>query len=283
MPNYKVTLVMGWGEYGWTESWYLNSPTTLTPLTIFNQFASQLGAYRQALLCTGADIEYVRIATVGVPFAVQTFPFNSFANNNFGSPGVSPFVALLLRCTPAAVGPNKNVFFRGIPDNQLGSQSYLPTVAFTKALNQFINYLLTAQNNSVWGWWGVQSKTSAPVTNYVPAQTGYQQLITTGPVPTTGLPLFQGVNPGTKVRVRYSGINGKSELNGTQVVIVQTPNTALTKEAFGVVPFNKQGNCEFPTYGFSTLSAINAERITERKPGRPLFASRGRQANRAKT
>lgn len=283
MPTYKITLVFEMNENGWTESYYLNTPNPLQPSVIFNTYAAQLGSYRQACLCSQANITYVRIATVNVPFAVQTFQFDDFANNNYGTIGYLPYNALLIRCVPTVSGPQKNIFFRGLPSTVFVGTVYQPPAQFTKVITQFINYLLTPQQGAVWGWWGVISKTAAPVTGYAYPVTGYQPIVTTGPIPATGNPLFAGLGIGTKLKVRYSGINGKSELNGTQVVLVTGPNTVQTKDNFGLVPFNRAGNCEYPVFGFTTFFALNPEKLTERKPGRPLFVARGRQPNKART
>lgn len=284
MPVYKITLLFGMESYGWSESYYV-SLNAATPLSnVFNNYGIPLGVARQALSGLQALIKWVRISQVGTPFAVQVFDVQSYGWPPYPAIAGPQNNALLVRCQPTNAGPNKNIFLRGMYNAAISQDDWSPSYDWLGAFQSFSNLLTGNQKIGLtYGWWGVIQKASAPVIGYSVSQTTYQVTINTGPIPQTQQPLFASVAVGQKVLVRFSGINVKSELNGTQVCLGVDGNHVMTKEQFGVIPFNRQGNAELPVFGFIQFGGLFWDRMTTRKAGRPFFLERGRQRNRAKT
>lgn len=294
MPVYKFTIVFSGNNQGWTESYYYSQPNPLPLAQLYAGPGLGLLQYRQAILANNCSIDYLRIGTVGTKFAVQLFPYNLlglYGTGVYGAGGVNDVnsnLALLIRCQPAVAGPNKNIFMRGVPYTILKAGEFSPPATFQKPLNVFLGYLIgTSSQFQTWGWWGVTqgSAVTCPVVTYAlatQAPNQYQVTITFAANP-AGNSIFQNVPVGTKVLVRLTGINGKSELNGVQVVTVLSPLTCLTKEQFGVVPFSHGGNGTYNLYGFIGIGAAGAEKLVTRKAGMPLFLERGRAKNRTRT
>jgi hypothetical protein len=294
MPAYKVTMVFGMSGQGWTESYTYNTPATLPLLQVYNNFAVPLINARIAILTSAATITYCRISTQFVRWSAQIFDVS--LTGTYGSnaaigaalvQGVIPNLALLVRCYPVAPGPGKSVFLRGLPYTVCTPNGYNPNGFWKKMIQAFFAVLTGGGQGTGWGWIGVTelSQIRCPVLTYaqIPQAPNQFQVNITFSVNAAGQSIFAGQPVGTKGYVRLSGINGKSELNGTQVVIVTGDLTCMTKDQFGVVPYNHGGTGLSNTYSFTPIGSCSDERLVSRKAGRTLFLERGRQPNRART
>ena len=251
---------------------------------------------RVQLLAGNATLSYIRYSQIGLPFNVQVYALNQlglFYGDKGVPPGlnlINPGLSLLLRCNQIGGGAVKSIFLRGLPYVIVKDSLYSPTNQWTTAFNNYTNFLTgflaQQQFSTPWGWWGIQSKVTAPVLKYTlgaAAPTLYQVTVTTGPVPATNQPLFAGIAPGTKLLVRFTGINGKSELNGNQVVLVVDPSDVITTHQFGVVPYAFGGKAAYQVFGFHGFQFITPQRLQTRKAGRTLFLEAGRSRNRVRT
>lgn len=281
MPIYKITLAMTRDSQGWTESYYLNVVDTLRPQAVHDTWVTPLLGLRQQMMGTGSFIDYSRVSTVGVPFSAQAFTEN--LPGSYGVSATTPDVALLVRSLPAVGGPPKNLYLRGNPYTIITAGIFSPPALWTKFFGQYTNQLLTGQGGAVWGWMGTveATKVKCPLTGYT-QNAGFQVLLTFGPTPAQ-TQLFTGVPINSKVQVRLSGINTKSELNGVQVVTVTGPSTCTTVGQFGVIPWTHGGFGLYEVKSFVTYGNINPEKIVSHKTGRPLFLARGRAPARART
>jgi hypothetical protein len=278
MPfTYKFTYYFASQGYGWTESYEKSQPAASSLWDLWTGYGITLGNLRLNMLGNTSVMTYCRVSQVGTRFAAQVFKI--FKTGLYGAASAFPNMALLMRCWQTAPGPGKSIFLRGIPYTIITAGEYTPTAQWSQAGNMWINYLTNSQNG-YWGWIGAQTSVSSLLTGYAqnvnpPLQ--WQVVVSTKD------PIFQGLAQNTKVLVRFSGINGKSELNGSQVCYVQGPSSVLTKDQFGVTPYVWGGRCELPTFGFNTFNVIQAERLMTRKAGAIAFLERGRARVRAKT
>jgi hypothetical protein len=230
------------------------------------------------MLGNTAQLQYLTISTLNVPFAAQTFPLPNLTNpNNVSS--AFPNVSLLQRCYQTVAGPAKSIFLRGFPYTIISGGQYKPTDQWNQQYQPFVSFLTNTQNGQ-WGWYGVQSKATSLISGYIqntqpPGQ--FQVLVT------SVNPVFLGLAVGSKQKVRFTAINGKSELNGEQVVYVQSPTTVLTKDQFGVIPWSHGGSVSVQTLGFNTFLSIKPIRIMTRKAGKQLFLEVGRRSVRPRT
>jgi hypothetical protein len=277
MPVYKATLIFTAEGYGWTESYYLSNGQGGTLQTVYQQFIQPIVGLRLAMLATDVQLAYVRLGIVGTPFAVQLFTIG--VQGQYPTTAVMSNLALLIRFSPTTPGAGKSLFLRGIPNTIVTAGNYTPTAQFTSAYTQW-KQALTNPFGPVFGWMGVLSKLTSQITTYTQATQVpniYQvTVLIANPIIPVGV-------VGTKGLMRFTGINGKSELNGKQVGYFTSTTSFLTKDQFGVIPYSHGGTATYEFYGFIQAGNTTAERIMTRKAGRELFLERGRAAVRVRT
>jgi hypothetical protein len=281
MPVYKITMAFTLQSQGWTETLYLSTANPFSLANVRDLYAIPLVKLRLNLAVGGVTNTYLRIGQYGVPFAVQTFEGQG-AGTFDGSADV-PNVALLMRGSPVIAGPTKAWYMHGIPDSVIINGSYGPSYAFQAAVQSLRNYLESANQTGAYGWIGVTqtAKVKCAVSGYT-INEGFQVVISFLPTPAQ-TQIFTGVPINTKVRLRLSGVNGKSELNGVQVCLVTANNQATTVGQFGVLSYKYGGFGVYEPTNFITLAGINDEKVVTRKTGKPLFLARGRALARART
>lgn len=281
MPFYKFTLVMSYSGYGWTESYIFNAVVSTPTAVLYNTYGQVLAGLRQNLLCAGASVDFVRISTVGALFSAQTFSYGVPGQVN--PSGVNPNLAVLVRGSQQGNGPSKSIFIRGIPGTSITANSWLPTADIVKAFNNLTAYLTQSPSGNSWGWLGANeaTKITQPISGYTVGDAF--QVTVTIPTPQGQTAIFAGIPIGTKLNVRFTGINGKSELNGTQVVSVVSTTSCITKQQFGVIPWTHGGTCTLTIAQFNRFFNFEADRLTTRKAGKQLFLERGRSPVRVRT
>lgn len=87
---------------------------------------------------------------------------------------------------------------------------------------------------------------------------------------------------GQKHSVMLSGINGKSVLNGRQVIEITSATTIRTVKQIAVGEFLTPGKVIFYTPQFVQATTIQDQKIVRRASGAPLLESRGRAKNRVR-
>lgn len=81
---------------------------------------------------------------------------------------------------------------------------------------------------------------------------------------------------GQVIHVEIQGLNGKSELNGFQVVRVASDTSCVTVKPFGVQAFQSAGTMTCYNYGLAVPNGAVPRKITSHKPGKIFFSRRGR-------
>lgn len=193
---------------------------------------------------------------------------------NQAKPAENSDTALLFQWVDASGIKKKYTYLRGIWDS-VGTNGgvYNKPPDWVNAIDAWEAKMIAKQ----FGWWGrTPSQTIYSVDGYT-QQAGEQVLLTT-----TGTP-FAGPFPGVKTPVAITGINTRSRLNGTQIVIPQSANSCLTAKPLSVGPFATAGTLRTLDYALVRFTQGEAIRIVSRKAGRPLFTSRGRAPARPRT
>jgi hypothetical protein len=281
MASLKIVLAFTNLDQGWTETYYVNNPVPGNLQSQFNAYAVPLVNLRLPLLSNNCKLTFVRISLVGIPFAVQTFELQD--PGTYIANAAVPNVAILLRFYPTVAGPAKALYLHGFPATCLDNGAYRSTFQFATALQALSNFLTAGSQGATWGWIGVNQSTKrkAPMLGYL-AGLGFQIVLTFSPL-VDGTEIFAGLPFGLRTRVRLSGVNGKSELNGVQTVLISGANTCQTAFQFGVLPYTHGGFGVYEPTTFINVGNVIAEKAVTRKTGRPLFLARGRVPARSKT
>lgn len=277
MPAYvKATWIFEQGNRGWTES--LLYPQNSDDISLALNAAILLGQKRAKLLGSAGKIKAIRVSLeknlAGVMIAGDAL-LNYVNIQGYASElSDAPDTCLLVTFRTLNGTKRKQMFMRGIWDQvvSFGGQ-YLPTYGnWQSFFNSWMAQLIT----SGWGWWGNDVVSSARLTSYSPnTPTMLVQITADADI---FLPPFN-----IKGKVRITGVNGKSVLNGTQIIESRDATHCDLVKPLAVGPFVSPG--KIAVYGpvFRATSDVQASRIIERKAGSPLLESRGRQRARART
>lgn len=276
MPIYKFTLFFQEVDYGWTESYYLNTPSPTLPSQLYATYGVPLFNARIAILGLNATLNFVRISTYGTPYATSTtatglagtYPVNA----------AFPNVGVLLRCNSTTVGPAKNIFLRGIPYTILVGGVYTPNAVWNTRFTAYSLFLRSSIQNGGWGWVGSQiaAALTAPLTGYTLTEGSTVAITTTSVIGQPGVFPFQALPINSKKRLRFSGVNGKSKLNGSWVFTITGNNAATSVDQFALLPYTHGGFVRVDTFAFNQFSTVNAERAVSRKAGRVAFLEVGK-------
>jgi hypothetical protein len=279
---FKITLVFAQGGYGWTES-YVIQVSGLTVAQVFAAYATPIILRRLPMTGQDTTITYCRVSKIGSTFVAQAFYVNQVGTYAVASADQN--IALLMKWAPGTTNPEKNMYFRGVPYTILGPGGTLLNplpAAFRTAFNAWSSFLMGTPGAAM-GWQGnVNHLVPFPLNDY--SQTvGTNQIVLNFKPDSTGTGIFNNIAANTKVNLRLSGINGKSQLNGVHPVVVNGTSACTTVKPFGVIPYSYGGTGALITLGFIQLNNIQMERIMTRKAGRELFLEHGRSPVRART
>lgn len=275
MAIHKVTWFYDGKEHGWTESlWTVATGSHNDTL----KFARFLLGRRVQLLGIECRAKAVRVSTEGVgPDALLVYvDFTPrFGLESGGKvrtePADFPDAAVQIRCQGPLDASHKMIFLRGIWDAvDVNNGVYLP--GYKDWADRMGNYLLELKNG--WGWIGVTGKSpKVPLVGYTVGANGLVHI-------TFGDPLFPVLPVGTRARIRIAQVNGRSALNGQQLVSITSTTTCTTLTPIGVGPYYFGGYGTYATFGYIPITACEDQKIVERKVGAPLLESRGRQRAR---
>lgn len=265
MPNvFKSTLFFEGPGHGWTETYWqqLTSNDYQTASDTLMGFAQ----VRRTLLGQDCKIKAYRVSLEDVK-QDALLVYRNF-NGIKQEPSAEQDLAILFTLKNATLAKSKNVFLRGFWDSvESDAGDYKRNLAGWKANMDAFKALFNP--GGVWGWWGITAKVQAPIQRYI--QLIDQRLE------------FQWVNNffpapliGKRVQVRFTGINGKSNLNGLQVLDVVSEKIATTYLPISSVPYTFGGVSTLYTKDFIQATRGDDKRITTRKVGAPLLESHGR-------
>lgn len=272
----KVTFLMSENNSGFSESW-IDGAAAITP-AIFAKANLYLQA-RTPVSGTGTQFNFVRVSVIGTPHLVQVqstsdmkAPTQGNARDPSGNKLVSDFVctSFLMRYVDSTGQRYKFQFMRGIPDFYVDNNGdYSPTAAFSNLMTAYIQSIVTNQ----WGWLGVNAAPPMSAITAIASQPSGQDLYTLAGA------IFNPVDFNQHRVVRCKGITGCPNLNGQQVVIPQTAQTALTLRRIPIFPYTGAGIMTFPSRNQVVVAGGGVERIVERRAGRPGYVSVGRRRN----
>lgn len=181
-----------------------------------------------------------------------------------------PGVGILLKWRSTDGTLRKLQFMRGIPDGLeiLSGKPYLTQGTW---LSDFVAWRTAMLGGGSFpnGWMANLRRDTVAVTDYV-VDAGSNQIVMTI-TPNLFPPPFN-----VRQRVRVSGVNGKSTLNGSQLIDVLSTTQIRTVKPLAVFPFTAAGRVTAFQPAFIQVFGIDTVRIVYRKPGRPLLVSRGR-------
>lgn len=267
MATAKVTWYFHQGGLGWTVSlWRTIGGGGLGPVLNTGLFTADI-----MLQMCGAQTQMngIRVSDESVK-GDSLVQIIAKAGNGLRGSDVAK-VALGMKMINVGQQRKKHIFFRGVWDDAIVGGIFDPdNAAWVQRFNTFKNHVV----NSGYGWMGVFNNRVANVINYAVQPAGNTILLTfDGNV-------FDVPDLNKRFSVRLSGINGKSILNGQQVVICKGQNSAETVKAFGAGPFRTPGKVNRPIKDFIPCADLVVTKAGERKTGTPFLVTPGRAKNR---
>lgn len=266
MPDFALTFIFDIPGHGFTETHYKTFASD--NLDAARDIAVILGQKRQAMSGEQCTLQAVRIANASEPGRVgKTYPLGFLGVTGKGSAASN--VALNVTTSTFNNDHSSITQFRGFWDELevTGGAIDFGNAAFLAAFNAWQAYYVQQQ----FGWRGVFANTTRNVTAY-----------TVDPVTQIVEVTFDGgalpFGPqGTRKIARFSKINGKSKLNGTQVVVVSGNNTVQLVKPLALGPFLTTGTITVSSYTLRVATTAIMSRIGKRQAGAPLLRSRGRR------
>ena len=268
----KVSFIFSENGYGWTENYVVNT-STMSPTNVYLTQLGDLVNARLNLLGTGASLDYARISVIGQPRNARLIALQNGAGR-YGAAAAHPNLALLCRMYPGAAGSSKSLFMRGIPGSIVGPDGvYTPNSTWNTPLQTWISIISSTGQNK-YGWYGTISPQVSNVNSYTVNVSEQVTVI-------MATPIFGQVQNNTRTLVRFSGINGKSELNGQWPVTVIDGSTCQTVGQFGLQPYRYGGKATWTSKAFQAIAGVSPLRIDTRKAGKEYFLEPGRRGARA--
>lgn len=288
----RVTFALSCRGYGWTITLYLN--TNSTGFAAETVKAKTLATLLTLATNAATTVDYIRLEDARALRTGIVFPF--LGNNVTTFNGVQPSSCAYLRLYNNNFTQSKLIFFRGlstdiVQDGGVLNQSSAQVPAIANFANQ-----LSLDN---WYWLGatlpapspvaVQSVTTAP--QPVPAVnplTSFPQIQLADGI--FNAPFFPAFGA-QRQPLSLSGLKGCDTLNGSWIVKPTSNDTCIFERQVlfnAWLPGTGQGYSRQETLiafgqNFSYAPVFVIERFAERKPGRPLYLSRGKSNRRKVT
>jgi hypothetical protein len=264
MPDiFKSTMFFEGPAHGWTETYWQSQGTNDYDAAMAS--LQSLAQVRRTLLGEETRIKAVRVSLEAIK-GDGWLVYKNF-NGIKQEPAAEPDAAILFTLKDITLGRTKNVFLRGFWDSvESNAGDYKKNLAAWKTNMDIFKAFFAP--GTVWGWWGKAVTTKVVVTGYTVTAT--QQLLFT-----TAGDLFPAPTFGTRQQVRLAGINGRSNLNGLQVVDVIDATHFKTYLPISNVPYQFGGTAAYQTKEFIKATRADDKRITTRKVGSPLLESVG--------
>lgn len=262
----KATLVFAGRQCGWTESYYQN--TNESHETVIHK-AFDLARDRIKLLGKECSIKAIRVATEGAPND-GVLRYANDLNGMSQEPADEQDVALMVRCENAEHTKWKLIYLRGIWDRVAtnhGQYVGRAIEAWKGHITDFFGRLV----NDAWGWVGS-----------TPANLGLVKTLTISQEDCLQYTLHANaftvdeVTARKKLKIRVSGVNGKSTANGSHVVRVIAQDKVETITPLAVAKYRFGGVVKGYTYDFIDIAQAFDQKIVTRECGAPLLESRGR-------
>ena len=231
----KMTVFFTTAQAGWSETWYVPDQTDQTTLV---SKAIDWSLFRAALLGSNSQITYMRFSKLLPP--ILQGQKNSFVTTPFltGKPRPGTFgttsdfsdTRALCRCYDSTGFAVKNWFIGGIPDALVQDGGvFSPINPWQKNFDDFINQSKTFGL----GWYGGTALNTGNVTAVTP-QLSNQIAITVDAA------VFTGLQPGYRLSVRMSQLQGCLSLNGRTYGNREEPHHVLDRTSTGYYPLGSR-------------------------------------------
>ncbi len=276
----KWTFIFEHSGRGWTENFFRNSDTgnlyaELGPM-------AQYAVFRAALLGQGAFIKGLRPSiesdAAGNPVVGDSVSNLTLYFGNGQKPIDNNDDAMLCTWTNPTGSRRKQVYMRGIWQENVNADGRMVLTAdFVNVFNPYVAKVLALGI----GWVSRTPRQAADITNYT-STTDFRVTFTNNADVFTDAE----VAAGKAIQVQVRGLNVKSKLNGGQLVIPNTRRSSTTVKPIAVFPFTSPGRMTSYTRALvlpgvpagETRLPLSMKRVVERRPGAPLFESRGRRS-----
>jgi hypothetical protein len=271
----KTTFFFENRGYGFTESYYrIGAPTDFVSETTLT---TKLLTYR--LKCAGkqTNVTFARIIDIANKRRGFTYRPATGGAGNPNKDSDAPTTAALIKRYNQDNSKTSSWFMRGNWDEACDAGGAISTVSNwnSSTLQPFLAVLVSDH----WCWLAKDplSPVPSPVVT-ITSNPGGQLTIT------TANNTFAGVVVGSRVKVSISGVLGADTANGVWVVTVNAPNQVTTVRQILINPYvANTGRLVFNSPALQQIYEANIQRFVERKPGRPLYHSRGRSRARKVT
>jgi hypothetical protein len=267
----KVTLSFIQGAYGWTENYFLNNPST----NLVPELAKGNTLANKRLPLSGAQtfVQHIKVSNENTKRDVL-LDLTTYQGNS-SKPSDAPDTAVLIKKYGALPQQNAPVYLRGVWDEVIisGGQLDQTNAAWIAAYNAWVAELTSTSEG--WGFLGLDPTATLTAQIATVTQNANGTIHVTLKTPTFGAGPYL---PSQKVFI--SGVGGAASVNGPQIVSVSATSTFDTVKQIPMFPYTTGGKVTAQNQKFWPIASAQIQRVVERKVGRPLYLSRGRQRGR---
>lgn len=272
MPFVKATFFFEQNGYGWTESLWQNAPDPVD----LNTFLPKVQAYatKRAPVCGRETLlTYARLSNENVYRDAIFLGLGAGLKGTAGQSSDAPDTAVLFQWRNNAGGKRRRTYVRGVWDGMIdkGGQ-FIPDDKYQPVINAWVGQV----TQDSWGWITRGSRVQGDVKAATADPASGQVNVT------LKAPLFAGPLPRI-TRVQISGVHGAYQINGSQLVYPTAVDAFTTKDRIAIFPYTSGGVVTWWTPTFQIIDVGGADRVVERKAGRPSFLSRGRAKAKVKS
>lgn len=269
-PNVaKITLSFAQGVYGWTENYFLDNPSSDFSVEI--PIARQLLTKRAAMTGKQTTLPYFKISNESE--LRDVYVEGSSAAGNTSKDSEDGNVAILCKKFDSTKKINTITYLRGAWDEVFttGGLFDYANADFQAVWNSWASFLFSNSFGFI-----ARDPAQRQQSNVTALVANLDHTITV----TTEDNIFFVPPIGTKIKAFISGVRGAASVNGAGIWKVTGVNTIQSLNPIPILPYTGGGQVSFNSNMFYAMFTITNERVCERKVGRPLYLSRGRQKGR---
>lgn len=269
VPLYRATFRFKSQDYGWSENYYLNQPSSAFAIIAASFYTTP----RLACLLNTARMQSLSVRQMTAPHASRSLSLTPPAGTGqltplVGAGGEPPYSALYLQARSTSDRP-RQIHLRGVPTEIIDSEGdYIPQAAFTVALNALIASIVTNFQLGFQTFTTERNVTSAAVAG------GTSQQLTVG---------YDGaaINLDVGALVQLTGISSPRGVSKVMRVAVASSASPVT---LGPYPFPLAGVYSgagkfkvLDTFSGEAFQSIVPLKGVKRATGRPFDLPRGRR------
>ncbi len=271
----KCTIPFIQNSYGWTENYSLANPSS----TLNAELALLIQLAAKRILLSGGQtrIEYLKVSNEAILRDAQVKYLGPVGGGAMvGSPlsdSEPPDTALLCARKSGTNQQTAPLYMRGIWDilTTTGGGFDVTNPTWNGYFNSFVGYLTSNAFGMI-----CKDPASPPrsaVTAVTQLPSGQIEVVVQDNI-------FSGPFNTTKFKSFVSGVLGAASVNGQQIMIASAANTCFTVKPIPMFDYTSGGFLTANVPQFFLIGGLFTRRIVERKAGRPLYLSRGRQRGR---